>query len=150
MDCPLAPTNADRTPFAKQLLAIQPDVTMAVYQRDFELLSTPLQQMSMEDLGSVFVKGSQLEIKEKFRLWLPNGLGQILQLTQLMDCNKLVNGCGEFLGPRISMVFTAQNRKFGIRLENGNRNLVKSKMNNTELANDGRFMNWECGFVLHF
>ena len=52
--------------------------------RPKETLLASLCDLAMEDLGSVFVKGSPLKIKAKFRLWHPNGLGQIWQLAQVI------------------------------------------------------------------
>ena len=82
---------------------------MESLSRPKETLSASLCDLAMEDLGSVFVKGSQLGIKAKFRLWHPNGLGQIKGMAQLREGRNLIVNCvSVFSGPRFPKSFTVQ------------------------------------------
>lgn len=96
----------------EQFLAIRQEGTIAEYRRDFELLLAPLQRLSMEALESTFVKGLRPEVKPELRLMFPNGLGQIMELVQLIeDLNTIVKRVSEYSGPRINRAFSAQGGK---------------------------------------
>ena len=56
------------------------------------------------------MKGLRLEIKAELRLMRPEGLGQIMQLAQLIeDRNKVKRGGREQFGPRENRVAMTQN-----------------------------------------
>ena len=66
----------------------------------------------MEILESTVVKGLRPDIKAELRLMQPNGLGQIMQLAQLIeDCNSVIRGDREQLAPRANRGYTAQHVK---------------------------------------
>ena len=87
--------------FHEQFLAIRQTGTVAEYRRDFEMLSAPLNGLSMEVMESTFVKGLKPEVKAKLRLMRPSGLGQIMELAQLIeDRNSILKEAGGNSGPR--------------------------------------------------
>ena len=93
----------------EQFLAIRQEGNVAEYRRNFELLLGPLQGLSMEVLESTFVKGLRHEVKAELRLMRPNGLGQIMELAQLIkDKNNIVHDITERLCPKFSKGFMGQ------------------------------------------
>ena len=74
---------------------------MAEYHRDFELLSSPVNGLLKEVMESTFVKGLQLEVKAELRLMHLDGLGQSMEMAQLIeDRNNIVHDLRENMGSR--------------------------------------------------
>ena len=92
----------------EQFLAIRQVGTVAEYRRDFELLSAPLRDLTMEVLESTFVKELKPEVSTELRIMRPSGPGQIMELAQLIeDCNTVIRGIRESTGPRAGGALTA-------------------------------------------
>ena len=82
---------------------------IAYYRRDFELLSAPLQGLPVEVLESTFVKGTRPKVRAELRLMRPHGLGQIMELAQLIEnCKVLIREVRDQLGPRIGGTYAAK------------------------------------------
>ena len=60
------------------------------YSQNFKLLLVPLNELSMEVLESTFIKGLKPEFKAEMRLMWPNGLGQIIELAQLIEDRDII------------------------------------------------------------
>ena len=85
---------------------------IANYRRDFELLSTPLHDLPMEVLESTFIKGLKPDVKIELRIMRQSGLGQIMELTQLIeDCNVIMRGIREPAGPLVGGSIMTRNGK---------------------------------------
>ena len=96
----------------EQFQAIQQMGTIANYRHDFELLSAPLHDLPMEVLKSTFVKGLKPDVRAELRIMRPSGLGQIIELAQLIeDHNVIMRGIREPTDPWVGGANTAHNGK---------------------------------------
>lgn len=69
----------------ERFLALKQEGTVQEYQEQFELLSGPLIGLSEAVLESNFIKGLKLEVRSKLQLLRPKGLGEIMDLAQMVE-----------------------------------------------------------------
>lgn len=68
--------------------------------------------LPIEVLESTFIKGLKPEVKAELRVMRPSGLGQIMELAQLIeDRDTVVKGVKQGSGPRASGFVTAHGGK---------------------------------------